>query len=342
MTNNIIPAFSDFSLDSSEKQIIAVVEKCPNYIFHLMAIAKVGFDGEYANTYKDSVLPEDIACIKEHKNLLSFGPGSGGELVQVMIFFPSYINLKSADAFKEYFSLLDMGFQTSNFQPFFEKYTSYKERLDIWTWNPMFNEEYLKSIIKYRKIITDLGKIYLRNYATYEEKVGDKEKTKLDKVALKINNYFKDKDLISKWEILTGKKFKFNNYYIVLCSAAKNGPDANSLGYDRNVFYHDKLFDHMTQSISHEVGTHILVDEFKEIISMNKFDLNVLYWAYENLAKFYNTIILKNKNLKYDMPHDKEYLKIYNELYNKNRDITPKDILVKGIESFQKSESKPK
>jgi hypothetical protein len=321
--------------DSVKKHIIAVVEKCPNYIFHLMAVAKVGFDSEYADKHEDSVLPEDIAYMQKHKNLLSFGAGHGGELVKIMVFFPSYINLKSANAFEDYFSLLDSGFQTDDFQPFLERHALYNEKLNAW--EPV-REEYLRSIAEYKEVIAELGRIYLRNYTTHEREIWHIEKAEMDKVALKINDYFKDKDIISKWEALTGREFKFDNYYIVLCSAIKNGPNANSLGYDRNIFYHDISFDYMTEFISHETGTHILIDVVKELYELKKFEGGVLYGAYESLAKFYNTIILKNKTLEPSMPffHDEKYLEIYDEIYSKNPNITPRGLLVRGIETFQK------
>ena len=327
------------STQKPEKQIIAVAEKCPNYIFHLLAVAKVGFYSDYADQYKGSVLPEDIAYIQMHGHLLSFGAGSSGELVPIMISFPSYINLKSKDAFEEYFSLLDSGFQTNDFQPFLERYAPYNERLNAWF---PIEEEYLRSIAKYKEVIAQLAKIHLRNYASYEKEVWDAEKAKLDNVASKINDYFENRDIISKWEAVTGREFKFGNYYIILCSAIKNGPNANSLGYERNVFYHDARFDYMTQFISHETGTHILIDVLKEVYNSKEFENGVLYGGYQSLAKFYNTIILRNKNLEYSMPnfHDQEYLEIYDEIYHKNRNINPADLLVKGTETLYKSRLK--
>lgn len=328
------------------KQILAVVEKCPNYIFHLLAVAKVGFKSEYADTYMDSVLPGDINFIKEHEKLLSMGGvGSCGDLLPIMLFFPAYVNLESANALREYFFLLDSGFQTDSFQPFLKRYAFYNEKLK--SWSPV-EEEHLKSLLQYREIIAELGKIYLRNYTAYEEEVWNKEIIKLDKAALEINEYFKDKEVITRWETLTGMTFKFANYNIVLCSAIKGGPNANSLGYERNVFHHDKPFDYMTRFISHEVGTHIMIDVYREIYyreveNLKTFNMGVLYGAYESLAKFYNTMVFKNINIVYNMPHyhDKEYLEIYYDIYNKSPDITPKDLLVKGINTFLKKQSKP-
>jgi hypothetical protein len=331
--------------DYNGKQILAVVEKCPNYIFHLMAVAKVGFESEYADIYMNSVLPEDIAFIKEHENLLSMGGvGYCGDLLPIMLFFPAYINLESVNALREYFFLLDSGFQANNFQAFLKRYAFYNEKLK--SWSPV-EEEHLKSLSQYREIIAKLGNIYLRNYTAYEEKVWNKEIINLDKVALEINEYFKDREVITKWENLTGMTFKFANYNIVLCSAIKGGPNANSLGYERNVFHHDRPFDYMTQFISHEVGTHIMIDVYRDIYyteveGLKAFDMGVLYGAYENLAKFYNTMIFKDINMVYNMLHfhDKEYLEIFQDKYNENPNITPKDLLVKGINTFLKKASK--
>lgn len=326
-------AHPDFS-HSAKDGIVAVVEKCPNYIFHLMAVAEAGFTSDYADIYRRSISSEDASYIRKHKRLLFLQSGSWGELVPVMILFPAYINLGSADAFEEYFFLLDLGLRTGEFEAFRKRYASFNDKLTPWF---PIQKKYLNSIRKHRETIDALGKLYVRNYPTYKKEVWQKEKSKLNQVAQKINNYFKNKDLITRWETLTRTKFKFNNYHIVLCSAIKNGPNANSLGYDRNVFYHDMPFDEMTQFISHETGTHILIEIYKEISRLNRFDSALLYGAYECLAKFYNTIILDNRNLRYQMPyfHEKEYLGIYHEIFQRDLNIAPRDLLIAGIEAFQ-------
>ncbi|MGB7063263.1 MAG: hypothetical protein WBF13_13030 [Candidatus Zixiibacteriota bacterium] len=314
--------------------MVAVVEKCPNYIFHLMAVAEVGFSSEYAETYKHSVLPDDVSYIKRHGELMIFESGSCAELTFALVFFPSYINLKSADALEEYFSLLNSGLQTGDFQPFLKRYAPFAEKLNAWF---PIEEQYLSSIKKHGEIIAGFGKTYLGNYPSYGDRVWVTEKPKLDEVASKVNDFLKDQNLIHKWEALTGVRFEFDSYSIVLCSAIKNGPNANSLGYDRTVFYHDIPIDRMIQLISHEVGTHILIDAYKEISSLGRFDPNALYGAYESLAMFYNTVILKNESLEYDMPgfRSQEFLEVYDAILSKNPNIGGRDLLVAGIEALR-------
>lgn len=299
-----------------------------------MAVAEAGFTSDYADIYRRSISSEDASCIMKYKNLLFLQSGSLGELVPVEILFPSYINLRSADAFEEYFFLLDLGLRTENFEAFLKGYASFNDKLTAWL---PIEKKYLNSIRKHRETTAALGKVYIRNYPAHEKEVWQKEKTKLARVAAKINNYFKSQDLISRWETLTRTRFKFSNYHIVLCSAIKNGPNANALGYDRNVFYHDMPFEEMTQSISHETGTHILIDIYKEISRLNRFDSALLYGAYECLAKFYNTIILDKRNLRYQMPyfHEKEYLGIYHEMFQRDPNMAPRELLIAGVEAFQ-------
>lgn len=324
------------------KKITVVVEEGPNYIYHLMGVAKVGFDSDYADIYKDTVEPEDKEYLKNHKNLLTNVECHGGELVYMMIFFPNYISLESKSDFVEYFNLLNEGFKTNNFSKFLQKYALFIEKLKEWPAVQVngeygIKEDYLKSFSEYKDVINELGQIYVRNYETYDKKVWPAEKLKMDKVAKELNDYLKDKNIISRWEKVTGETFKFNEYQIVLCSAIKNGPNANSLGYERNIFYSGLSFDFLTQFISHETGTHILMDSYGEVDKLGKYDFDDLYKAMELRARFYNTIVLNTNDI-YNI-YSKgnlcaKYMKIYGDIYNKNKNISPKDLLIQGLETY--------
>lgn len=324
------------------KKITMVVEEWPNYIYHLMGVAKVGFDSDYADIYKDMIKPEDKEYLKNHKNLLTFSEGHEADLPYMMIFFPAYIRLESKNDFAEYFNLLNKGFKINNFSEFLQKYAAFIKKQKEWPPSPECNEEYLKSLSKYKDVINELGKIYVRNYEIYNKKVWPAEKLKMDKIAKKLNDYLKDKNTILRWEKVTGLTFKFNEYQIVLCSAIKNGPSANSLGYERNIFYSGDSFDYLTQFISHETGTHILVYDFMDIFNSKKYNFDDLYRAMELCAKFYNTIVLNTNDI-YNMwgkSLDAQYMKIYGDIYNKNKNISPKDLLIQGLETCLREKNK--
>ncbi len=326
--------------EQSGKHVKAVVEIGPNYTFHLMAVARIGFDSDYADRYQDTVAADDIAFLQKYRKMLTFGMGSGGDLVDIMIGFPAYFNLESRAAWEEYFSLLKNGLTNGDFKPFIERFADPLKRMETWV-NVVIDEKALLPFMAYREAITRLGKIAKNNFEVYIDKVWKIEEPKLSAVAAAINDSYKNSGRIRQWEELTGLNFKFDVYHIVLCSAIKNGPDANSMGYDRVAFYHESPLEEIIQFISHEIGTHILIDDFRKLAAQNRFDYPNLYEAMECLAYFYNTLTLDDPRPAYAHRlsnfHPAEYLKIYKSLHEADSEISPSELLIKGIEKFQNS-----
>lgn len=64
------------SPNRAPKRIQAVVEKGPNYIFHLMAVARAGFASPYAETYRFSVEPEDLKLLERWRARLVTADGT--------------------------------------------------------------------------------------------------------------------------------------------------------------------------------------------------------------------------------------------------------------------------
>lgn len=158
-------------------------------------------------------------------------------------------------------------------------------------------------------------------------------------VADELNAYFSTRDLIGKWEEVTGKTWRRPNYQIRLCAALQRGPQANSLAYDVNTFYYVQDMEWMKDFISHEVGTHILIDDNREVMRSDKYDQWLVYRGFENLARFFNFMVLGKERL-YEMgPHYSviEFERIYREVAAGEIGITPRELLVKGIEEFLRS-----
>ncbi|HBE80847.1 MAG TPA: hypothetical protein DDW65_24135 [Firmicutes bacterium] len=73
----------------SKKEIKAVVEEFPNYIFHLQTLGGiVPADSEYISLYKDSMSKKDQIYLNEHRSLLNWGDGSTGPLTVFLCFYP--------------------------------------------------------------------------------------------------------------------------------------------------------------------------------------------------------------------------------------------------------------
>jgi hypothetical protein len=317
----------------SKKEIKAVVEEFPNYIFHLQTLGGiVPADSEYISLYKDSMPKKDQIYLNEHRSLLNWGDGSTGPLTAFFMFLPAYINFQSPMEFNEYFDSLSKALQNRDINRFIQKYNCFLKKREV-MFGPRDIKSDLQSIIQYADVVTQIGEIYKNNFQTYHLNVWPQEQEKLGKSAKVINSELQKYDLINNWEKLTGVRFKTNEYQIVLFSANKNGPNANSLGYDRNAFYYDRDTQTMVQFISHEVGTHLLIDVFNQVMQMNRFEYSDVYKAYENMAEFYNVkFIFKGQPLYgYDV---KKYYQIYTDLYDSNQNISPTDLMIKGLEVY--------
>ena len=141
-------------------------------------------------------------------------------------------------------------------------------------------------------------------------------------------------DLIGRWEALVGVEFKYDLYEIVLCSAIKNGPSANSLGYERSVFYSGDDMDYLRKFISHEVGTHILFPMLKNLSEGR--DPSLSYKAFESLARFYNSLILQTSDLypmgpSYDVD---TFFRIYESIYKSRPTISPAELAIEGLSRY--------
>jgi len=318
------------------KNIKAVVEIGANYAFHLAAVARAGFDSEYADKYRDTVHPDDLAFLEKHRQELSFGGGSKSELVAPVIAWPAYFNLATAELLAEQFDLLDRALTADDYQPFLDRYAGHIKKLDHWWYS--LDAELLKIFKPHADLIRDLGRILTRNIDTYIESVWPQEVDGMNDTARAIHAYFKKRDFIGEWESLTGLTFKFDTYEIVLSSAIRNGPNANSLGYDRVVFDSGMPRGAMMEFISHEIGTHLLIDILKEIAALNKFEFSAVYEAYELLARYYNTLILERSPLSYPMSkfHIEKYLEIFKEIANRRPEISPGDLLLETLETHNR------
>jgi hypothetical protein len=318
-----------------KRTVEAVVQFGPNYVFHLAAIARIGFDSEYADKYAGSVGESDLGFLQRHRDLLTFGMGSGSDLVTIFLFLPAYFDLQSEAQFAEYFSLLDEGCTNGAFRAFSNRYANEFGRLSVWIAKTGFERELL-GVIQHREIAGKLGEVVMRNLSAYRDSVWPVESAKMEEVSAAINKHFSALDPISAWEKVTGIEYKLDCFCATLVSAIKNGPNADSLAYDTVVFHHDRPFDYTAQLIQHEIGTHILNETMRHIDNLEKYEWKTLYAAYECLAKHYNQMLIGAEELAYSLAslREERFLPIYRDLHNAHPAVTPRELLLRGLDSY--------
>jgi len=321
---------------TDNKRITPKAELGANYILHLMATARIVFNSDYADKYETTIEKNDLEVLKKNKNrLTAFRSGSGEDsMADVVIGFPIAFALKSRSDYEKYFRILDDCFD-SNSMSEFQK--AYSEEISRFQKMIPFDTEELIGFAVYRELISEIGQIIINNFQRYRTDVWPQEMEKMASVLDKLCACFESTDHIFRWENLTGRVFKTDYFIPSLCSAIKGGPDANSIGYDRVLFYYGRPFDELVQFVSHEVGTHILIDDYFNLLKTGKYDAGTLFMAYECLAMFYNKRILEVDETTYRLNEfpDIEFCRIYDEISDKNPDLTPPELLVKGLEVYQ-------
>lgn len=314
------------------KPIVPTVETGPNYVFHLMAAARIGFDSDYAGRYGDTVVPGDLALLRENSQRLSFGAGRGGDLVETLIFLPAYLGLDSPGELAEFFRVLcaDVGAGEPAGQ--LRRYGRRLAGMLDWVSGDDFSARY-RWLGGSLDLIRQLGDVYVRNFPAYLKHVWSAEEPPMLEVAEQIAGSVGRRDLIGDWERLTGREFRADRYEIVLCSAIRNGPNANSLGYDRNVFFSGSDPAFLTEFISHETGTHILIDLMKSGFWREAgYPFGLAYEGYENLSKFYNAFILGRRPATYKVSRaDDRWQEVFARVHAAGRGATPEQLFAAGL-----------
>jgi hypothetical protein len=243
---------------------------------------------------------------------------------------PAWLQIETRDEFELYFEVLQTSLNAGRLQPFVDRFPDAD-------WSDRFFSEFLSrdqgqpELRELAPTASELADIYLSNMETYRGAIWEDAEAAMKPRKDDLNRFFGERDYISAWEQLLGLQFASDAYEIVLCHSNKNGSDYNSLGYSGNLFFYDKPFDRTWQFVSHEIGTHLLIDVYFKLAGSGEYDHRKLYSAYETLAMFYNRIILGVDGLAYDIPqmNDKWHLKRYTALYNEG--IEPETMITEVL-----------
>jgi hypothetical protein len=309
-----------------------------NYLVHLFAVADIAFHSDYDSLYAHTVSYEDVRLLKENETMLAFANGKSGGLTFPFFFLPAWLELEDEAEFREYFNLLIRGLETNNYDALFH-------RFPVDTTDPilapslqLFNiSDSIWRIHVEPEVsgIRPLASVFIRNAATYRKEVWVDVQPILHERAEHLNQLFNDLQIASKWFDITGLEFD-ETYQIFLTYASENGPDANSLSFDKNMFHYNSSDDFFLDFISHETGTHLLFpvsDSLQK--SYNKLAGNGRWYAAtECLSMYYNSIIREGKELSYRLPQFRDgfYLPFFDSLYTTGIK-TPEKLLRLGAEA---------
>lgn len=277
------------------KEVLCVVEPLPNYITHLTAVAGLPWPSEYAQAYGHTVDLEGHQILRRHAPMLQWGQGITGDLTPFFVLLPAYLPLDDEFDLFEYMRAVDQAMDAGNYAPIGDLYPREHARLAWW----MFDFEgffYSRAEIyqTYLRAVRQLAHVYEHNFQAWDEQVWHDVELDLDLAAADLNGDLWTLDLLQTLERLTQERFRGDRYEIVL-TAAPAGSGITSLGYHRSMLSVGEDRERMLGLIVHEVGTHLLVDVYRDMLDRDLSE-GELDWAtaaaYAGLTTHYTRQII--------------------------------------------------
>lgn len=281
--------------DERDKEVLCVVERLPNYITHLTAVAGLPWRTSYAEAFGHTVDLESHQILQLHAPMLQWGNGITGDLAPFFVLLPAYLPLGDEFDLFEYMRAVDQAMGSRRYDAIADLYAQAQARLAWWLFD-FRGFFYSRSEVyqTYLRAVRQLVHVFEHNYHSWEEEVWTDIELDLDLAADEINGDLWSLDLLDTWEHMTGERFRGNRYEIVL-TAAPAGTGITSLGYHRSMLSADMDRERMLGLIVHEVGTHVLVGLYRELSDRDLAEGEIdwmTYAAYAGLTTYYTRQIL--------------------------------------------------
>lgn len=277
-----------------DKEAVCVVERIPNYLLHLTALAGLPVPSPYAETYGASVDPEAAGVLRRHQPLLQWGYGATGDLAPFFVLLPAYLPLADEFELSEYLRGVDEAMRNGDYGAVRDRYPEAHALLGRWLFD--FEGFFASRAGAYREHLTavrQLVRVYEQGYQRYEDEVWPEVEPGLESLAEDLNGRLWTLDLLDTWERRTGLRFRGDRYEVSL-TAAPGGTGVTGLGYERSLMTAADP-ERMAGLIAHEVGTHLLVDLYREASARAEAPGDsdwTTYAAYAGLTLYYTRQIV--------------------------------------------------
>lgn len=306
------------------KRITCSANKPSNYIYHMLSIAKVGYDNNYGNRYRAIHNSRDLDYLKDNEIHLTVSGGEHcGKWYGVLIAEPA--NAKDMIYLRNYYDQLIRLFDSRQFNKCIRDFLSeWGNSNDIaFDYSHELYNQTFELFIEDATPIVKIAKIFLESIVIYESQVWPDVCTELfefkDELEKRLNNH---SNLITLWEQSINETFDAPLFEVVLCNSIENGPQAINISRYKDIFGVSESVEDLIGFISHEIGSFIILSKLS--YEMQK-DLNKYWLCLESLSTYHNRKILyENDELFYN---ENQYFQIFNKIYEEQPNIRLLDVL---------------
>ena len=237
------------------------IEPNVNYLYHMLSVARCGYDNDYGAKYRPLYPAEDLAVFSDNRELLTIQGGvHWGELYSLLIFNPAGY----ADSLPDYYGgLLDICESI--------RAGSIPEGVD-------------ESLVPYTDLIGQLSQILLKHQESYLRDIFPGERERIAAAIVPVQAWFEEHDFTARAEELVGCELEAEAFTATMVSSVAHGPEAIDLTAEKDLFGIDHSIMDAVYFIGHEFIIYLLKSVLRE---ENAFCSNETWPLTEALAEYY-------------------------------------------------------
>ena len=231
------------------------------YVFHMLSVARCGYDNEYGRRYRVRYSQEDLNVLKENENLITVRGGEHCGFLYGMLVGEPACGKESA---KEYYqSLIEIGnaIKSGNVP-----------------------DGICNDYIPYTDIIVSISEVMVKYYDDYIEYVWEEEKSKIYNYIPKLQDFFEKTDFTEKAEELLGYHLQSNWFSATLVTSIAGGAEAIDISKSQDVFGIERDYLDAVYFIGHEFIIYLL---FEVLANENAFKTLETWSLTEGLAEYF-------------------------------------------------------
>ena len=252
---------------TESKRIHVVATENSNYVYHMLSVAKCGYDNAYGDKYKELYSKDDLEILKENAFAITVAGGEHeGSLYGSLV--------ADAAALEDSESIVD----------YYQKILENAETI-------------AKEHGEQKETVEALANVFIKCYEIYDQKVWPTELEKIEAQAELYQKKFDEMNLVSEWEEKLGYQAK-EDFHVMLVDSLENGPEAILIADNKDIFTicDPEYADMKMNFISHELGVSIIKQNgffgMTDISELLKY-----YSIFESVAEYYNRQIFDGYEL---------------------------------------------
>ena len=232
-----------------------------SYVYHMLSVAKCGYDNDYGSQHAHLHPPADLAVLKQREHMLTVKGGEHmGMLYPLLVIFPAAME----NAAQRYYGGAQYWF-------------------GLHGWDAPADD------------VVAVSGVMVRNFDIFRESVWSSIKAELSAYAAKVQTAFEQNGLTAKLEGLVGIAPEYEMFHPIFTNSLSGGAEAIDVTDNRHIFGTGRDIASAVRFIAHEYIISLLKQALR---GTEAFALPMQHWLrIESLAAYYYSKVFAGEHL---------------------------------------------